>query len=440
MPIMKEVFYLSVCYVISDGIIKTSYGIYIMRLKLKNIGKLKSADIELSGITVIGGENNTGKSTVGKALFSIFNAFYNKEQKIHDEYVYALKKTISGSVSGIRLLLDSSYTQAIKEILTNREEYIKNPESIVDYWRTHVDFNDEIPIKTILEILQLSEEIIFNTLLTNQLERDFNGQIRTIYAEPNNIGSIELTLKQKSLSITVTEEKKITYSEECTIITEAIYIDHPYLLDSLDNKSFFRERSRNHLYNLKKILLKKKNTRAIEDILINKKLEKVFNTINSACSGTMVYNNARFEYQEKGKTKGLDVKNLSSGLKTFIIIKTLLETGALRENGVFILDEPEIHLHPKWQLLFAEIIVLLHKEFGMHVLINTHSPYFIEAIEVYSKKYGISNCKYYLAENISEYVSEIRDVSNETELIYKKLAEPFKVLESIESEDSENDE
>ena len=98
------------------------------------------------------------------------------------------------------------------------------------------------------------------------------------------------------------------------------------------------------------------------------------------------------------------------------------------------MDEPEIHLHPKWQLLFAEIIVLLHKEFGMHTLINTHSPYFIEAIEVYSQKYGISHCKYYLAENISEYVSEIRDVSDETELIYKKLAEPFKILENIESE------
>lgn len=405
-----------------------------MRLKLKNIGKVKSADIELSGITVIGGENNTGKSTVGKALFSIFNTFYNKDQKIHDEYVYALKKALSGAVPSIRLLFNSSYNKAIKEILKNREEYIKNPENIVKYWRTKIDFNDEIPIKKIIEILQLSEEDIFNTLLTNELEREFNGQIRTMYAESSDIGSIELTLKQKKLSITVTEEEKITYSEECKIITEPIYIDHPYLLDSLANKSFFRERFRNHLSNLKKILLKKKDPRVIETILINKKLENVFNTINTACSGTMVYNNARFEYQEKGKIKGLDVKNLSSGLKTFIIIKTLLETGALRENGVLILDEPEIHLHPKWQLLFAEIIVLLHKEFGMYTLINTHSPYFIEAIEVYSKKYGISNCKYYLAENISEYVSEIRDVSDETELIYKKLAEPFKILENIESE------
>jgi len=411
-----------------------------MRLKLKNIGKLKSADIELSGITVIGGENNTGKSTVGKALFSIFNTFYNKDQKIHNEYVYALENALSRSVLNIRLLFNSSYTKAIETILTNKEEYIKNPESIVEYWRTHVDFNDEIPVSKIIEILQLPEEDIFNTLVTNALEREFNGQIRTMYTESSNTGSIELTLKQKKLSITVTEEEKITYLEECKIITEPIYIDHPYLLDNMDDESFFRERFRNHLSNLKKILLKKKDIGAVETILINKKLENVFNTINTACSGTMVYNNARFEYQEKGEIKGLDVKNLSSGLKTFIIIKTLLETGALRENGVLILDEPEIHLHPKWQLLFAEIIVLLHKEFGMHVLINTHSPYFIEAIEVYSKKYGISNCKYYLAENISEYVSEIHDVSDETELIYKKLADPFKVLESIESEDIENGE
>lgn len=179
-----------------------------MRLKLKNIGKVKSADIELSGITVIGGENNTGKSTVGKALFSIFNTFYNKDQKIHDEYVYALKKALSGAVPSIRLLFNSSYNKAIKEILKNREEYIKNPENIVKYWRTKIDFNDEIPIKKIIEILQLSEEDIFNTLLTNELEREFNGQIRTMYAESSDIGSIELTLKQKNCLSQLQKKKK----------------------------------------------------------------------------------------------------------------------------------------------------------------------------------------------------------------------------------------
>ena len=47
-----------------------------MKIYLKNIGKVKEANIEIRGITVIGGENNTGKSTVGKALYSAFNFIF----------------------------------------------------------------------------------------------------------------------------------------------------------------------------------------------------------------------------------------------------------------------------------------------------------------------------------------------------------------------------
>ena len=53
-----------------------------MKLSLRNIGKLREADVEISGITVIAGENNTGKSTVGKALFSVFNGFYDVKRRI----------------------------------------------------------------------------------------------------------------------------------------------------------------------------------------------------------------------------------------------------------------------------------------------------------------------------------------------------------------------
>lgn len=42
-----------------------------MRIQLENIGKIHQTQIDLNGITAIAGENNTGKSTVGKALFCI---------------------------------------------------------------------------------------------------------------------------------------------------------------------------------------------------------------------------------------------------------------------------------------------------------------------------------------------------------------------------------
>ena len=99
-------------------------------------------------------------------------------------------------------------------------------------------------------------------------------------------------------------------------------------------------------------------------------------------------------------------------------------------DGILILDEPEIHLHPDWQLVFARLIVLLHKEFNLHIMLNTHSPYFLNAIEVFSHRYGVAEkCKYYLAED-SERTASITDVSNNIEIIYDRLSRPFQLLEN----------
>lgn len=56
-----------------------------MRLSIKNIGKIESASIEINGITAVAGENNTGKSTIGRTLFSVFNGFYKVDEKIRRE-------------------------------------------------------------------------------------------------------------------------------------------------------------------------------------------------------------------------------------------------------------------------------------------------------------------------------------------------------------------
>ena len=47
-----------------------------MRLEIQHFSKIKQASIKLDGITVIAGENNTGKSTVGKILSCMFNFMY----------------------------------------------------------------------------------------------------------------------------------------------------------------------------------------------------------------------------------------------------------------------------------------------------------------------------------------------------------------------------
>ncbi len=80
--------------------------------------------------------------------------------------------------------------------------------------------------------------------------------------------------------------------------------------------------------------------------------------------------------------------------------------------------------------MLAELIVLVQKEFGVHVLLNTHSPYFLNALEVYAAKYGIGDkCKYYLADSEND-IARIDDVTDNIEAIYSKLARPLQKLEN----------
>lgn len=64
-----------------------------MELSIRDFAKIQQADIVIDGITVIAGENNTGKSTVGKILFSLFNALSDVEEKIFNERMRELRSS-----------------------------------------------------------------------------------------------------------------------------------------------------------------------------------------------------------------------------------------------------------------------------------------------------------------------------------------------------------
>ena len=63
-----------------------------MRLNIKNFAGIESADIILNGITVIAGENNTGKSTVGKILFAVVNSVSDMQEKIIDKKIEGISE------------------------------------------------------------------------------------------------------------------------------------------------------------------------------------------------------------------------------------------------------------------------------------------------------------------------------------------------------------
>ena len=45
-----------------------------MEFSIRGIGIIKEADIKMDGLTVIAGSNNSGKTTVGRALYAVTSA------------------------------------------------------------------------------------------------------------------------------------------------------------------------------------------------------------------------------------------------------------------------------------------------------------------------------------------------------------------------------
>ena len=61
----------------------------------------------------------------------------------------------------------------------------------------------------------------------------------------------------------------------------------------------------------------------------------------------------KFVFLESASNQEIELENLSTGIKALAIILKLIENHDISDNSMIVLDEPEIHLHPKWQIIFC---------------------------------------------------------------------------------------
>lgn len=84
--------------------------------------------------------------------------------------------------------------------------------------------------------------------------------------------------------------------------------------------------------------------------------------------------NAFFTLREENSLKQILIKDLGSGIEiilTLLLLKNI--TGASKGKIIYLIDEPELHLHPKAQGKLLEL--LLEETKDKQIFISTHSPY-----------------------------------------------------------------
>lgn len=430
-----------------------------MRINISGIGRIGNSEIEIKGISVIAGKNFTGKSTVGKALYCMFNAFCNAKTTIRDERINAINRVITHNIPISRYNLRTARTanRFISKLIDEVEKTTIDGESrdnlhgfiadeiqqIIDQqdasriYDTHDNIVNNI-VNNIYDSLGVSDNELQKYIIDSYFANEFYGKVNHV-DKPDLTGSVSLIIKDKNVSVDISNNKCRSFVDNVGIWHNAIYIDTPFVIDD-DQQLFLRHssarysRKMNHRGDLRRRLAKGfSNNTAIEEVIVNKKISDVLSKIHPIVSGEFVEDRDGLMFKEKSLVKPLPLSIMSAGIKTFLIIKRLLELGGIKEHDVLIFDEPENHLHPAWQLGFAELLVLMQKEFNLTILLATHSPYFLNAIEAYSEKHGIKEerVKFYLAENNGD-TSDVRDVTDNVDVIYKQLAEPLRILDDME--------
>lgn len=434
-------------------------------LEVENLGIVEQATIQVNHVTVIAGCNSTGKSTLSKALYSLLLPFNNYEMKVNYERTkswnfqirtfleekqlpFFFFKPIQNLYGEIYSHYKEHKEMLSKEVLYDLLEHLlKEDDSIAEYQKEDRLLYEKESMELYSHLAELYDiiqsviqknneefnhriiELTHKTILGNLSKQDNKTCLLSLKEMDREVCKIE-NVGYEGVEIFSTKTSKVSNMVGINVI----YIESSSIIDDLNNRRIFAEQDKNIYGNNLLDLLKLEQQSNVEvseeeqqerEQFI-KKYEEIFENI---LHGKLVVDNYKYYFKSFDKEKNIDVRQISSGMKCLLVIQRLIYNGSINKNTVLIIDEPETNLHPEWQVLFAEILVRLSKDLGIKVMINSHSPYFVRAIEVMMARYEVADKgNYYLMVSNEGQTFTARDVTAHIEEIYKYLYRPLDEL------------
>ena len=427
-------------------------------LEINNLGPINKADLDIGKINVIVGRNSTGKSTSSKFLFCLLTSvseegifLANADIKTRlENLVSLLKFNIFDENSYSRddlnhieeLLNNSSSNELFEEVCYKLYELSKGFKSLK--WKE----NYLKRLKRIHELIKINKnrdsryvKTLFSLLISEYADslESFTGAYVDFKGIVDNHSISHKIYLDGDYGQGNMDDEFYDYLNYENIV----YIDSFSILELKDNERFSRiSEEKNQFmddeipYHIQLLNRKIKNTnkKGIYDKEYYKELDDFKNKIDDMIGGDFKYDKERNRFILETNSGSYSMQNTSSGLKQLGIIQLLLKNRELTENSFLILDEPEVNLHPEFQIKLAQILVLAAKDLNITVYMNTHSPLLAEAIEVYSKYYKFYNqTNFYLThqnEMSGKFDYELVDEMDIME-IYDNLGNPFDTLEEI---------
>lgn len=369
-----------------------------MKVKIKNLGILKQAEFSLGDITIICGENNTGKSYATYALFGFlaswrnYFAFQVPSEKIEEllnngVVVIKLDRYIE-DLAGILNRISHNYTSKLHTIFAALPEHFEETDLSME-----VNFNQNLLRQEYKRQVELST----NELFLVSRESDSNELSIALLFDPNLFEMVREILI------------RVIDSSLKDILIEPLF-PNPFIASvERTGTAIFRKElnfSRNRLLeelaqssqdiNPFDLLLKgyddyalpvKKNvefTRNIELIAKRKswiayQYPELLTYFKDIIGGDyQVTTNDELYYRPKNKRLNLSMDESSSSVRALLDIGFYLKHIA-QPNDILMIDEPELNLHPENQRKMARLFARL-ANIGIKVFITTHSDYLIKEL------------------------------------------------------------
>lgn len=381
---------------------------------------IKNAVIDIDGITVLAGINGSGKSTVSRWLYYLINVMHGFERIQKDDFIDSL----AGEVNKLVRLFRTDNLGPRYESYRDRMQHFKREDVFVESQigdvfaaftlQAEKDLKNYINTASTLQNRRLTSYLIDDRdVPLDDAERAVNVFIShcgELYQE--GLKKLHDKLAQRSLidledtiqdeyemydwmpmDISITEDGVPLIDQGSFIpplmLSRAIYVDSPMVLsDVVPYKHGLWGKFRDLLFNA--------NGKASND--------KLLLTIQRIIGGEVKLEEDDIGFSQElhyVANNGVDIRieEAATGIKSFAYISRLLENGWLDKETLLMIDEPEAHLHPQWIVEFARLLVLIHKELGTKIMIASHNPDMVAAIQsIATKEAVIDSTKFYLAE------------------------------------------
>ena len=428
-----------------------------MKFEMQGIGRVACASVALDGISVIAGMNNTGKSTIGKAMFALIDGRFDLDRRMVNHMRQQIELSVKGNLTtntnqgyfsgrGSRLRIIQTVIGKYLDSLDAGNDGDDGHEltEMLDAAGIPLRDPDEVRSTVKGELARTAEEHASNRIqaeLDALFHDDPFSRVKGYTAD--SVLSLD---DDKGLLAQWETDTHGGSSFEGAVFDKpnVIMVEDPRLADDMQNTGLHRFRFYEHRdfpLNAARDAMRKFQH---EEGILDRHAVDTLTQIQKVSKVDIVSRSDAFDGRMADRTLDMPESqpyqslNASMGVKALVALQLLIQKGAITSDTVLILDEPEIHLHPEWQVEYARILAHMSRNMGVHIVVTTHSPYFLDALHTYAKHYGFQN-KYhvYTPQREAGGMYSFTEINEDGQAEYlNTLADPFDDLASLDDKDA----